>query len=402
MKKLILLFVLIQLGFNIYSQSENKFNIDLKTQNCLEDFESFKSSMVEILELIPNYYKIQNPDSAEYVKDFNFKIKSATEELDKLQEIHDNCLSLYNGQIKKQLDEIQKMYDELLENKNYFEKTLQDYNKQQSDIVAGVLLDKLSELFSRLEKKQTEIEGLKNNIDSLKNVVLKEKRDSIKFLKSNNLSLDKKIKDFDIKLQLANAELKGYKEKQSFFNVGLAFGVNFDNKGEYNYYVKPDSTLYEKNVGKGGNGMVSAIASFEFDINQVLDSLFNRKKSDAEKLAELEKNKFLPGTFKLLLNIPLTETLLQDKENAIGLFNKKMALGFGLGIDLLKSKNRKQSLTLFYIVNVSSVKKVDINYYTDFDYKFTEGYPNKIDVSNYETFNEPNITHFIGLYLSMF
>jgi hypothetical protein len=391
MKNLVLAFLLI-ISYYSYSQETN---IDLSAikSECEIDILNLNSEFEQLLKSINELTLKGDSTSLKTALDIvNNTFKSKVGEYKIIKE---SCLSKITKKVNDELGLIRTNIFNL--EKRIEEKLIQlnDCNLRNNNEVANSLLRELKELFKNLEEKQT-------LIINQQAVIKKIKEDSVVITKlySNllidTINLNKQIFTLKKDLEKKDAIIEVYKEKKSLFDVGLAFGPNFDSKGDYVYLVNEDSTIQENQVGIGANGMVSAVVSFEFKL-----AFLEKASQRAFKWSESTKeNRFLPGTCKMLINIPLTETLFQDKENAIGLFNQKMALGLGAGIDLLKLANGKQSLSLFYIVNFSPVQRLDVDYYAN--YKFLEGYPNKIDLNNYVTYNELNITHFIGLYLSLF
>lgn len=367
---------------NTYSQVNN-IDISQQKNDCKN---KLSESLNGIKAVLDNYNAILT--TGDTARAINILNTSIGDKINPISEITDICLQSISASIDFQFESIKTQYESISQ-------TLAECNKRNNNEVANVLLSRLKELFDKLEQKERDLNNRDIRIEKLS-------KDSLAL--SNNIknltetarvkslvidSLKKEIEKKDIAIEI-------YREQKSLFNIGLAFGVNIDSKGDYNYLVNPDSTIQEKQVGVGGNGMVSAVASFEF----LLPFIQSFSKNLFGWNDETKNNRPLPGYFKILLNIPLTETLYQDKENAIGLFNKKIALGIGVGLDLLRLGNGNQSLSIFYIINFSSVRKLQTEYYKD--YKFSEGYPNKINLDNYVTITEPNTTHFIGLYLALF
>ncbi len=322
----------------------------------------------------------------------NNSFKSKIKEYKKLQ---DECLKGITSKVNLDLEVINNIISDLEKRVEEKNSQLADCNLKNNNEVANSLLKELKVLFKNVEQKQILIDKQIAEIKRLKEdsvIVMK----SYGEIKNDTIVLNKQIFSLKKDIEKKDAVIDVFKDKSSLFSIGLAFGPNFDNKGDYIYLVNGDSTIQEKQVGQGANGMVSAVVSFQFELPFMV-----KASQKAFKWNETsKKNIVLPGSYKFLLNVPLTETLFQDKENAIGIFNKKMALGFGFGIDILRLANGKQSLSAFYIVNFSPVTRLDTEYYSD--YNFTEGYPNKIDLNNYVTYNEVNTTHFVGLYLSLF
>jgi len=391
MKKITVLILFIA-SLAVHGQ-EAKIDISNEKSECEKQLLKLDSEIDLLLKSIITLTEKGDSTSLKTALDIvNNTIRSKVSEYKLIQQ---TCLSNISLKVNSDLELISSNitnFEQKVKDKNA---QLEDCNKKNNNEVANSLLKELKDLFKNSEEKQILIDKQNTKIDKLKT-------DSINIWKqfahiqSDTVVLNKQIVDYKKELKNRDDMIEVYKDQKSLFSIGLAFGPNFDSKGDYTYLVSQDSTIQEKQVGIGANGMVSAVVSFEFKIpfmEKTSQKIFKWTESSKE-------NRPFPGSYKFLLNVPLTETLLQDKENAIGIFNKKVALGLGFGIDVLKLANGKQSLSIFYIANFSPIKKLDVDYYSD--YKFKEGYPNKIDLNNYVTYNEFNLTHFVGIYLSLF
>jgi hypothetical protein len=126
-----------------------------------------------------------------------------------------------------------------------------------------------------------------------------------------------------VEMHLKNEELRKRlrKYEQGAF-AGLSFGFNFFFNQAPQYYVKQDSTL----------GVYGNRRGMSFIISGVLGYKINEKHS-------------------ILFNVPLQD-FTADSQNAIGLFNKRMAGGLGYGMNL-------QQLTFMAIINISPYERLE-------------------------------------------
>lgn len=117
---------------------------------------------------------------------------------------------------------------------------------------------------------------------------------------------------------------KNSKESSEFLNdvqVGLSFGFNYFLNGQQNYYIKPDSTIGTFGNSQGVSGMLSALLGYRI----------------------VEK-------YSVFLNVPLGD-ISPNPNQAIGVFNKKVAGGLGYGYNY-------KDLSLIVVVNIFPYEKL--------------------------------------------
>ena len=127
---------------------------------------------------------------------------------------------------------------------------------------------------------------------------------------------------------------------------GLSLGFNYFLNNPPNYYIKPDSTIGTIGTPKGISFLVSAIVGYKFN----------------------EKHSFI-------FNVPLGD-FTRNSENAIGLFNQKLAGGLGYGYHI-------SGVSIIGIINISPYEKLAPEL---LDGKKIEGdIYSKIDLKDYPT-----------------
>ncbi|MFM9945865.1 MAG: hypothetical protein ACKVQB_11610, partial [Bacteroidia bacterium] len=132
----------------------------------------------------------------------------------------------------------------------------------------------------------------------------KKVRESEKRLKDNSKILEKRIKLY---------------EHGTYWGLSLGFNYFFNNPP--NYYIKPDSTLGSIGSKKGVSFLISAIVGYKFN----------------------EKHSFI-------FNVPLGD-FTNNSQNAIGLFNQKLAGGLGYGFHI-------SGVSIIGIINISPYEKI--------------------------------------------
>ena len=102
---------------------------------------------------------------------------------------------------------------------------------------------------------------------------------------------------------------------------GLSLGFNYFLNNHPIYYIKPDSTIGKIGAPKGVSFLISAIVGYKFN----------------------EKHSFI-------FNVPLGD-FTRNSENAIGLFNQKLAGGLGYGYHI-------SGVSIIGIINISPYEKM--------------------------------------------
>lgn len=143
--------------------------------------------------------------------------------------------------------------------------------------------------------------------------------------------------------KLLEKRLKSY-EHGTYW--GLSLGFNYFLNNPPNYYIKPDSTIGTIGTPKGLSFLVSAIVGYKFN----------------------ERHSFI-------FNVPLGD-FTRNSQNAIGLFNQKLAGGLGYGYHI-------SGVAIIAILNISPYEKLAPEL---LDGKKIEGdVYSKIDLNNYPT-----------------
>lgn len=139
---------------------------------------------------------------------------------------------------------------------------------------------------------------------------------------------------------------------------GLSLGFNYFLNNPPNYYIKPDSTIGTIGSPKGLSFLVSAIVGYKFN----------------------EKHSFI-------FNVPLGD-FTRNSQNAIGLFNQKLAGGLGYGYHI-------SGVAIIAILNISPYEKLAPEL---LDGKKIEGdIYSKIDLNSYPTSTAYSPSFTIGM-----
>lgn len=154
---------------------------------------------------------------------------------------------------------------------------------------------------------------------------------------------------------------------QGSIKPGISIGFNYFWNNQKNYVVGFDSTIHEFGAGKGLSGIVSGVLSIRMT----------------------EKN-----NHHILVNIPLGD-FTSDANQAIGLFNKRMAVG--LGYSYAGFKNTPE-LSLSAIFNISPYKRIDYNLLSGI--KFSEPYLTNLDPQRYGVTSEVSYSISLGIVYS--
>jgi hypothetical protein len=126
--------------------------------------------------------------------------------------------------------------------------------------------------------------------------------------------LEKRILELETEKQAATTSV--FQDIQ----VGLSFGFNYFLNGEQSYYLKQDSTIGAFGNKQGVSGMLSALLGYRI----------------------LEKH-------SVFLNVPLGD-ISPNPNQAIGVFNKKVAGGLGYGFNY-------KDLSLIAVINIFPYRK---------------------------------------------
>lgn len=146
--------------------------------------------------------------------------------------------------------------------------------------------------------------------------------------KIDSINTLKEIELIKLKKENADTIVSLYKSKLPLFTIGLAAGSSFERNSN--------------------SGMLSAMFAWKIPVVEYICQL--KKKDYTRKLTQNGYAVF-PGTFPLLLNIPITDGLLSNSESTFNIFNKKSTVGLGIGYDIIQTSTGKQSLSVFYVYN---------------------------------------------------
>lgn len=138
----------------------------------------------------------------------------------------------------------------------------------------------------------------------------------------SNLSIE--ILEARIKLLEKQAEEENKSGLLENVQLGLSFGFNYFFNGEQNYYIKQDSTIGVYGKKHGVSGMLSALVGYK-----------------------------IKPKHSVLLNVPLGD-LSGSPNQAIGVFNKKVAGGLGYGYTI-------SDLSFIVVVNIFPYDKLAID-----------------------------------------
>jgi hypothetical protein len=155
-------------------------------------------------------------------------------------------------------------------------------------------------------------------------------------------------------------------ESDDFLNslqFGLSFGFNYFTNAAQNYYVKEDSTIGVFGKSNGLSGMLSALLGYKIS----------------------EKH-------SLLINIPLGD-ISGNPNQAIGVFNKRIAGGLGYGYNIDK-------LSVIAVINLYPYEEVALDVVKD--KKFEQEPLTILDISNApkQSSVSPSIT--VGICYNLF
>ena len=193
-----------------------------------------------------------------------------------------------------------------------------------------------------IKRREIEIVGLKVENQNLKKQNYYLKMDTIRWSERC-----KKAKENE---QVAKTQNKSLIKKLKLYEHGtywgLSLGFNYFLNNAPNYYIKPDSTIGSIGTAKGLSFLVSAIIGYKFN----------------------EKHSFI-------FNVPLGD-FTHNSQNAIGLFNQKLAGGLGYGYHI-------SGVAIIAILNASPYEKLAPEL---LDNKKIEGEVySKINLANYPT-----------------
>ena len=201
------------------------------------------------------------------------------------------------------------------------------------------------------EKRESEMIELKMENQNLKKQNYYLKMDTIRWRNNFQKSRDNEVR---AKNQTKSLERKIRQYEHGTY-WGLSLGFNYFFNNQPNYYIKPDSTIGVLGSPSGLSFLVSAIVGYKFN----------------------EKHSFI-------FNVPLGD-FTRNSQNAIGLFNQKLAGGLGYGYHIA-------GVALIAILNISPYEKLAPEL---LDGKKIEGeIYSRIDLSNYPTSTaySPSIT----------
>ncbi len=177
------------------------------------------------------------------------------------------------------------------------------------------LLNKIDVVY---KKREAEIIGLKIDILKLEKQNYHLRLDTLKLSQRYKKSLETISK---IKTETKKLEKKiKYYEHGSYW--GLSLGFNYFLNNPPNYYVKPDSTIGTLGTSNGLSFLISAIIGYKFN-----------------------------GKHSFVFNVPLGD-FTQNSQNAIGLFNQKLAGGLGYGYHI-------SGVSIIAIINISPYERLD-------------------------------------------
>lgn len=192
------------------------------------------------------------------------------------------------------------------------------------------------------KKREAEIIGLKIENQNLRKQNYYLRMDTIRWSERCKKAKENEAK-WKYQTKAMEKKLKLY-EHGTYW--GLSLGFNYFLNNPPNYYIKPDSTIGTIGSPKGISFLVSAIVGYKFN----------------------EKNSFI-------FNVPLGD-FTRNSQNAIGLFNQKLAGGLGYGYHI-------SGVAVIGIINISPYEKLAPEL---LDGKKIEGdVYSKIDLKDYPT-----------------
>ncbi len=193
-----------------------------------------------------------------------------------------------------------------------------------------------------IKRRENEIVGLKIENQTLKKQNYYLKIDTLRWSERC-----RKAKDNECVLKTQNKSLhKKLKLYEHGTYWGISLGFNYFLNNAPNYYIKPDSTIGSIGTPNGLSFLVSAIIGYKFK----------------------EKHSFI-------FNVPLGD-FTRNSQNAIGLFNQKLAGGLGYGYHI-------SGVAIIAILNVSPYEKLAPELMNS---KKIEGeIYSKLNLSNYPT-----------------
>ncbi len=192
------------------------------------------------------------------------------------------------------------------------------------------------------KNREGEIIGLKIENQNLRKQNYYLRMDTIRWSDRCRKAKENEVKS-KIQTKAFEKRLKLY-EHGTYWGLSLGFNYFFNNPP--NYYIKPDSTIGTIGTPKGVSFLVSAIIGYKFN----------------------EKHSFI-------FNVPLGD-FTRNSQNAIGLFNQKLAGGLGYGYHI-------SGVSIIAIINVSPYEKLAPEL---LDGKKIEGNVySKIDLKDYPT-----------------
>jgi hypothetical protein len=144
--------------------------------------------------------------------------------------------------------------------------------------------------------------------DTIQNQTEKNSQEDISELEMRVAELEKNSDESDVNML----------EKMQ---LGISFGFNYYFNGQEQYYIKPDSTIGAYGKKRGVSGMLSALMGY--------------------KLSEKSS---------ILLNVPLGD-LSGNPNQALGIFNKKVAGGLGYGLN-------KGDISFIIVLNIFPYEKL--------------------------------------------
>jgi hypothetical protein len=192
------------------------------------------------------------------------------------------------------------------------------------------------------KKREAEIIGLKIENQNLRKQNYYLRMDTIRWSERCKKAKENEAK-WKYQSKILEKKIKLY-EHGTYW--GLSLGFNYFLNNPPNYYIKPDSTIGTIGSPKGISFLVSAIVGYKFN----------------------EKNSFI-------FNVPLGD-FTRNSQNAIGLFNQKLAGGLGYGYHI-------SGVAVIGIINISPYEKLAPEL---LDGKKIEGdVYSKIDLKDYPT-----------------
>lgn len=168
-----------------------------------------------------------------------------------------------------------------------------------------------------LKKREGEIIGLKLDNQNLRKQNYYLRMDTIRWAERFKMAKENELR-YKMEMKKMQKRIKQY-ETGTYLGLSLGFNCFINNPPEY--YVKPDSSIGILGTPRGISFLISGIVGYKF----------NDKHS-------------------IIFNVPLGD-FTKNQENAIGIFNQKLAGGLGYGYHLA-------AVSIITILNISPYQKI--------------------------------------------